>query len=276
MIRKLLLLIQLVFYYSQLFAQINEKEIANLKSKESIERYWLKLRESDQFYRGKELANDSIDSHNFKEMILMIKYHGYPSSQKFPLKINMTPNLICIHQNSFHVLKYYFPIFVKAFENGDADSSSSKFLHSLRGVFISKYGRNFSRKYSLDSFDLDQVLKKCGIDKSKISFDITKFDSLERIDLTFRKKINSSQLIGQWKSPKDYIFVLNKYKDTYFLSKLFYDNSSSFPQEMIEIADKRGLKLLFKEVIFDDFFIVNNRNELEVYINNQLDYTISQ
>ncbi len=248
-----------------------EKEIKNLKTPEEINKYWENIRELDQSKRG--LNSDSIlDNNNYKKVILLIKYHGYP-------KGSIIPNLIAVHQNSRYVNEYYFPIFYQAYKNGEADSFW--FLHSLRGLHRERFGRDLIRNnaitvgtwsyygHQLSPKDMDTVVKRLSkFLNKKVDFSIQKFDSLFEKYYSDVRLITNSELLDQWLSNENTRYYFYKFQNKIYYQKIYPDNSFGFPIEIKFNKEKNQYEYL--EWIDNDFFIIDDNKNLQIYESGKL------
>lgn len=258
MIKTIVLIIVLTFAclgHSQDF----EKEIKNLKTPEEIEKYWNNLKDLDQSKRGLS-TNDTLDNNNFKKVILLIKYHGYPKGSRIP-------NIIVTHQRSRNVNEYYFPIFYQAYKNGEADSGW--FYHILRAVHRQRYGRDFIRGRKIDAKNVDTIMGRMQpYLNPKVDLSIIKFDSLYNKYISNLKAITSSEAMHSWiTADKSHCFFY-KFQDKLYYYMLWQDNSSSFPQEIKFNKEKNQYE--YADSFANDYFIVDENKNLQIFQSGKL------
>lgn len=215
------------FLFSSCFAlaQNIETNIMKLSSQKEIDSVWNAIYVADQSYRRIK-TNDFIDNLNFKKSILMIKHHGYP-------KGNITPNVVFTHQRSNYICEYYFPLFLKAYENGNANEDW--FMHNVKRLYRGRYNRDLIEHPTRDSFKIvtNKLIQYIG---HPIDYSIEKFDSLFNSYLNDLSCIISSKVIGKWetllKNNTTYFLIVYDVNGKLYLQKR-YDRDVILPQEVI-------------------------------------------
>jgi len=232
----ILLVIYLVVH-ADLFAQDFETEIRNLKTKEEIQHYWLRLKELDQNHRGLETI-DSNDNNNYKKAILTIKHHGFPAQSRIPF-------VIAVHQQSTFVNEYYFPIFYSAYQSGLADSSW--FYHYLRGLYRNRFDRDLIRGRQIEDTDVDSILiYLTPFLKTTCDYSINPFDSLFNLYNSEISKITTQDTLSAWRNEdNDWIYLFSYTGKTYFL-KVWRDKSHGWPQEVILTKGRQRVDFTLK------------------------------
>ncbi len=256
--KAILLTIVLTFAYlgrSQDF----EKEIKNLKTPEDIKIYWDNLKDLDQSKRGLS-TNDTLDNNNFKKVILLIKYHGYPKGSR-------VPNIIVTHQRSRDVREFYFPIFYQAYKNGEADTGW--FFHILRGVHRGRYGRDFIRGRQIEPKDVDTIMGRMQpYLNPKIDLSIDKFDFLYNKYISDLKAITSSEVMHSWVTTDKSHCFFYKFLNKLYFYMLYSDNSSGFPQEIKFNSEKNQYE--YADSFDNDFFIIDDKRNLQAFQSGKL------
>lgn len=150
----LILFVIIISGYPSLAQKTNlelESEISALKSDQEIRVYWIKIHKDDQSFRG-EITDKQrdMDRENIKKMVLLLKFHGYPSSFSYGTKSsssnqnNFTPNIVLIHNKVPAVNELMFPILKQAYIEGNANEFW--YIQNLRGMTRARYGRDFYTK----------------------------------------------------------------------------------------------------------------------------------
>ena len=99
--------------YSKTEFEIIEKEIKQLHNKTEIEKYWLKVHESDQINNsGISSYEEKIDLLNLYKVTILIDRFGYPTKELEYPAYN-TPWLVWSHCDNNSLLKYTFPIILE-------------------------------------------------------------------------------------------------------------------------------------------------------------------
>jgi len=244
-----------------------ENEIKNLKSSDEVTKYWQDIKSLDQTNRGLN-TNDSIDNINYKKVIYLIKYFGYP-------KGSMIPNLIVTHQRSRNVNEYYFPIFYQAYKAGQADTSW--FFHILRGIHRTRFGRDFVRGRKIEPKDVDTIVKRLSpYTNTEVDLSTNKFDELFNKYVTELKNITSSEIVYRWSTPEKDLLFFYRYQNKLFYLKIWNDGSCGFPQEIKFNQDKNQYE--YVEVMYDDFFKIDDNKNLSIFMNGNkvIDLKIDQ
>jgi hypothetical protein len=244
-----------------------EKEIKSLKSADEVNKYWQDIKTLDQGKRGLN-SNDSLDNINYKKVIYLIKYHGYP-------KGSMIPNLIVTHQRSRNVNEYYFPIFYQAYKSGQADTTW--FFHILRGIHRVRFGRDFVRGRKIEPKDVDTIVKRLSpYINTKVDLSTNKFDELFNKYVNDLKNITSSEVVYRWATPEKDLLYFYRYQNKLYYLKIWNDGSCGFPQEIKFNPDKNQYE--YVEVMYDDFFKIDDNKNLSVFMsgNKVLEVKIEQ
>lgn len=153
-----------------------EAEVLSLRTQDDVEQYWKKILSEDQAFRKQE-GMDSVDCLNFKRTVLMLKHHGYPSKQKFDPYINATPGIVFIHQQSIALKQLYFPLYYKAWKEGNLDTWWLCDL--LAGMYRGRFQAGLidgARETKEEQVPI--YLNLLEIEVGNISYDVSPIDSL--------------------------------------------------------------------------------------------------
>lgn len=241
-----------------LFGQNNtvlENEIKSLVNKEEIKSYWNFIHVTDQSNRGGESKYD-VDLVNFKRVVLMIKYHGYPVGFRFGTddsseNKNYTPNIVFTHVKAVNVKEYFFPILYNAYKDNIADEFY--FLHSLNSILLGRFDRNFYPKTSINIYTNIKLISDY-VDTNRITYDLNLIDSL---DCAYRKQVNeiiNSKVVFSCKTKiksileivvRDRILIYN-YCGEYYLLLKYRDDTYNLPQSVYYDNNKNVIK--FKQL----------------------------
>lgn len=250
-----------VFTFGQKSNSELEKEISSLKGATEISSYWNKLHKNDQSVRGKKtVESDIMDRQNIKKIVLMFKYHGYPTGFCYGCNIksrdqnNFTPNIIVTHNLVRAVSEFIFPILQKAYEEGRANEYW--YIHNLRGMVRDRYGRDF---YEKTKENIPLFLEKLNPFVNKeISYDLDKIDQLfDEYDKQLNSILTSKLIFSKKKKGiRNNIYQMENGK--LFWQKIYSDKSFSFPQEIYFDKEKNVLKyVLLDEVIKNEILLEN-------------------
>jgi len=233
-----------------------ESEISVLKNDQEIRVYWTKLHKDDQSVRGKitDVQRDT-DRGNIKKMVLLFKFHGYPSGFSYGDKPsssnqnNFTPNIVLTHNKVQTVNELIFPILKQAYLEGKANEFW--YIHNLRGMTRSRYGRDFYKK-TKENIPLFYE-KLSPFIKDTICYDLEKIDALfKEYDLKLSEILNSKLIFSKKKKRIRH----NMYKTEegrIYWQKVYSDGSFNFPQEIYLDKENRCFKyLLLDEEIKND------------------------
>lgn len=236
------------------YSQDFEKEIKNLRSPEEIQNYWVNLNNLDQSKRGIN-TDDTLDNNNFKKVILLIKYYGYPKGSRIP-------NIIATHQRAGYVLEYYFPILYQAYKSGEADTSW--FFHNLRGIHRTRFGRDFIRGRKIEPKDVDTLIKRLSpFINTEIDLSIDKFDSLYNKYIFDLNSITNSEILYSWVTADKSHCFFYRFQNKIYYHLLYQDNSCTFPQEIKLNIDKNQYE--YVDSFDNDFFIINDKSNLQIF-----------
>ncbi len=255
-----------------------DHEIAALKSENEIQQYWNTIHKIDQSNRGRNV--DKLkDVDNFKRVILMFKYHGYPTgfcygcnSPDSTKNLNFTPNIVFTHQSSMYLREYYFQIFLKAYNDGMANEFW--FLHNVRGLTLGRYDRVFYEK-KVENLKSNLVIMEPYLNK-EITYDISKVDSLYMLhwkesnlftnsNLLYSENIKIYYFLDVFARDKINIYELN---NEYYCQKLFRDGSFCMPQKII--YDKNLDTINYREIVNNLNFNTNILSKKKVLKLNAL------
>lgn len=224
-----------------------------------VEEYWETMHYIDQSKRGTE-TDVQADNDNFKKVILMIRYHGYPTG-------SLIPNLIFTHQRSTYVREHYFPVFYEAYKNGKADTSW--FLHNLRGMFRDRFGCDLIKDRKLNAGDVDTLLSHLKpFISGEIDLTITKFDSLYTSYIHDINKIKQGNRLYKWSSSDGTTHSFYRLGDKLYYLKEHADKSGPFPQLIIADADVKTYR--YVERVNEDYFVLDNELNLNIFRNGKL------
>ncbi|MCA6362106.1 MAG: hypothetical protein IM638_03660 [Bacteroidetes bacterium] len=241
-----------------------ELEIKALKDKSAIENYWTKIHEDDQSVRGKVSEKQKVtDRQNIKKVILMIKYHGYPtgfcyacSSNNSGSKNNFTPNIVITHNTVNEVNEYIFPILKKAFDEGVANEFW--YIHNLRGMVRARYGRDF---YEKTHDNIPKFIEKLEpFINDSISYDLTVVDSLfNSHDINLRLIITAEKIFSKKEGRIRHTIYKTKEGKLYW-QKVYPDGSFNFPIQIYFDRKINALKyVLLDDVISNDVLVKNSK-----------------
>lgn len=253
--RYLPLLVILLALIPYCHCQNIEREIQLLSTDEQIATYWQGIFKEDQAYRNVN-TNDSIDNLNFKKVILMIKYHGYP-------KDNITPNVVFTHQYSNFVCEHYFPIFYDAYVNGVADTFW--FMHDLRRLHRGRFGRDLVQP---DTSNYQQVLERMApYLPDTIDLGIEIFDSLFFAYKQQMESVVSTHPVKQWETDfyGPYHCLLYYVNGQYFLHKR-WTRDAILPQRVF--YDQASGHVHYKDNCCDSYYAIDADGNLQEYQNN--------
>lgn len=213
-------------------AQSLEEEIRDLPSKDWVTLYWQLIDQTDQAHRGRH-SIDSLDNLNFKKVILMIKYHGYP-------KGSTVPNQVFNHQRSAYVREYYFPIFLDAYLNGKADTFW--FMHNVRHLHYDRFAGDL---VDPDAGNYRTVLDGLApwVSDSR-SYDLTPFDSLYSTYLRDVHRITDTPPVHRWVTPENDHVSWHRVDGVLYFFKLWHDNSYAMPQPIAYDRDSDTYQFL--------------------------------
>lgn len=229
-----------------------KKEVQAISGKEAIEAYWNAIHRDDQANRGPQ-ADAQKDMVNFKKMMWMIYCHGYPecpvganqSSETDSVKRrNFIPNVVFVHQPSFRVREYFFPVLYDAYKAGKADEFW--FLHSVGSLTLGRFNRLFYAKTS-ENLNANLALLSAYLPE-KGGFDMEVVDSLFAAEMSWRNQVISSEkLFSSRIKPanfrerivRDQYLHLYRYEDRLFLQQVYLDGSYNAPQEILFDSEKQ-------------------------------------
>jgi len=239
-----------------------ELEVSALKTDQEIRDYWIKLRKDDQSVRGKVTDEQrEIDRENIKKMVLLFKFHGYPSGFSYGPKLssshqnNFTPNIVLIHNKVPAVSELIFPILKQAYVDGKANEFW--YIHNLRGMTRARYGRDFYPK-TKDNIPLFYE-KLSPFVEVTISYDLEKIDSIfNEHDLKLSEILNSTLVFSKKKKRIRYKTETGRM----YWQKVYPDGSFNFPQEIYLDKQNNCLRylLLDEEIthtVFEKSQLVN-------------------
>ncbi|SHO62814.1 hypothetical protein A8938_2335 [Algoriphagus zhangzhouensis] len=238
-----------------------EFEIKSLKNKSEIENYWTSIHKDDQSVRGKVSDEQrQMDRQNIKKMVLMFKYHGYPSgfcygcNPKSEFTNNFTPNIVITHNLVNEVSEFMLPILNKAYNDGIANEWW--YIHNLRGMLRARYGRDL---YEKTKENIPQYLEKLKpFVKDSISYDLSIIDSLYE---NYDRNLNSILISDRIFSKKQGGIRHNIYKTKegkLFWQQVYSDDSFHFPIEIYYEPKSNQLRYgLFDDVVINEI-LVNN------------------
>lgn len=162
----------------------------------NCEGIWMDILQKDQKYRGR-LTKDSVDNANFKEMILQISRMNYPSADDCGYVASLVPSFVFTHQRSEHVRKHYFPIFIKAYQEGRADTT--RFIANLGGVYKDHYGRPMKRGRQPTPEECISLWRQLGYDENQeVDYNVKAIDSLFEQSKEELTRILGLEQLGEW------------------------------------------------------------------------------
>ena len=233
MIRFTGLVISLLLFCSSADAQDLDVQIRHLRSVSDVEGMWEMISTADQTHRGMNTV-DSIDNLNFKRMLLLITYHGYPVG-------SIVPNMVFTHQRSAYVREHYFRILQNAYRDGDADEYW--FLHNVRGMHRGRFGFDLLQPTATN---YEQVLSRLSpFLNDSVTYDLAPFDSLFSTYIADVQRITSSPATHRWINEEGDRISIHSVDDTLYLFKLWGDGSYGLPQQIR--LNKSTVKYTFVE-----------------------------
>lgn len=248
-----LTIFQILIVFNAL-CQSPEVEIKSLSGEKQIEAYWYDIFQTDQRYRSTN-TNDSIDNLNFKKVLLMIKYHGYP-------KDNITPNVVFIHQLSNFACEYYFPVFHNAYLSGVADTFW--FMQSVRRLHRGRFGRDLVQP---DTSNYQKVIERMlEYIPDTIDMSIHHFDSLFLAYTQEMESVVCTQPVKQWKTDNygTYHCILYCVNDHYFLHRR-WERNAILPQKVF--YDKVNGFIHYEDNCCNSYFLITPDGNLQEYHN---------
>ena len=228
-----------------------ESEISALTNNQEVKEYWIKIHKDDQSVRGKVTdLQRQIDRENIKKMVLLFKFHGYPSSSSN--QNNFTPNIVLIHNKVQTVNELIFPILKQAYLEGKGNEFW--YIHNLRGMTRSRYGRDF---YTKVKENIPLFYEKLSpFVKDTICYDLEKIDSLfKEYDLRLSGILNSN-LIFSKKKKRIRHNIYKTEEGRIYWQKVYSDGSFNFPQEIyLDIENCCFKYLLLDEEVKNEVLI---------------------
>lgn len=122
-----------------------EKEIKNLPAAK-VGDYWVALHIADQDNNDGDDGDEELDVINLYKVVLMVHYHGYPTSQQYGYPAYVTPWIAWSHCQSARLKQYTFPMILQG-----------KALGQLPENLYPNY---FISGYLLDTYGLDMEFDK--------------------------------------------------------------------------------------------------------------------
>lgn len=267
-LKKIIVFSAVLFSVINAFSQKNnielEQEILNLKSSDQIQSYWNKIHKDDQSVRGKVTKEQEvIDRQNFKKVLLMIKYHGYPvgfchGCNKSTTNKNFTPNIVVVHNEVPSAKELILPLLRKAYK--DSLVNEFWYLHNLRGMVRARYGRDFYDKTIQNEVLFYEKIKP--FIKSELSYDLVTLDSIFSKYDEDLNQILSSKLIFAKKHKGIKHNIYKNSSNEYFWQKVYSDGSFNFPQKIYfnEISQSFHYSLLDEEI--KEEIIIKNEDKI--------------
>jgi hypothetical protein len=225
-------------------------QIRHLKSGSDVECMWELISTPDQAHRGLNTV-DSIDNLNFKRMVLLIQYHGYPKS-------SIVPNMVFTHQRSAYVREHYFRILQDAYNDGNADEYW--FLHNVRGMHRERFGFDLLQPTTTN---YEQLLSRLSpFLNDSLTYDLAPFDPLFSTYITDVQRITNSPANHRWVNKEGDRISIHSVDDKLYLFKLWGDGSYGLPQQIR--SDKSTGKYTFVEPANKAYLAIDTSGNLTI------------
>lgn len=244
-----------------------ESEIAALSNNQEVVDYWTQIHKDDQSVRGKVTEKQTeVDRENIKKIVLLFKYHGYPTGFSYGDKTtstnqkNFTPNIILTHNKVQAVNELIFPILKQAYVEGKANEFW--YIHTLRVMTRSRYGRDFYKK-SKENIPLFYE-KLSPFVEDTVSYDIVRIDSLfEAHDLKLNEILTAKVLFSKKKKRIRHTIYRTEEGKMYW-QKIYPDGSFNFPQEIYFDKKNECLRYLLLNEEIKNAVLVNHLNSAQI------------
>ena len=272
--RKIIIILCLIFWSNSFFGQINFEEIKNqinnLSDKTEIENYWVEIYSSDQENNGRSVGfSEETNILNLYKTLVLIEKLGYPTINEFTYPVLVTPWVVWTHCYYPELAKDTFSIIL---EGKKLNQVPVEFFpnYFVGGYLLSCYGfdMEFDKSFDSDGNLMETTLKEL----SKSSQSIEKIE--KHINNYFQNKNSKiSQTLGSWE------FLQHGDKQTYKIVELenqkwllVLSQESSSTQRFLEIKNNnKKFEVAGGVDLF--YFKINENNKLEI-IRNQDNKTI--